>query len=133
MKKVKASMTVEMAYIMPIVLLVFLLVIYAVFYCHDKNILIGAAGETAVLGAQQERKKEEAGQTDLSAFGRERAGGKMILFSGVEVSVSKSGDRIEVSMNARRGRMQISVVQRAQIPRPEKKIRQKRKLETLAK
>lgn len=48
----RGVITVEMSYLIPIVLIIFLLVVYTVFYYHDKNILIGAASETAVTGAQ---------------------------------------------------------------------------------
>ncbi len=52
-KKVRGSATVEMAYMMPVIFLVFVSAIYMVFYLHDKNIVIGAAYETAIVGAQK--------------------------------------------------------------------------------
>lgn len=52
-KKVRGSATVEMAYMMPVIFLAFVSAIYMVFYLHDKNIVIGAAYETAIVGAQK--------------------------------------------------------------------------------
>ena len=51
----RGSVTVEMAYILPTVIMIFLLIVYTVFYYHDKNILNAGAGETAVRGAQHGR------------------------------------------------------------------------------
>ena len=65
----RGSVTVEMAYILPTVIMIFLLIVYTVFYYHDKNILNAAAGETAVLGAQLERQRGKEG-TDLQNFYR---------------------------------------------------------------
>lgn len=124
------SVTIEMAYILPVVLLVFLLVVYTVFYYHDKNILIGTAAETAVTGAQAARQKGKE-TPDMQSFYRERIGNKLILLRLTDVEVSRSKKQIEVSVSAGKGRMRVMVVQRAGIPDPEDKIRKKRQLETL--
>ena len=49
-KYVNGSSVVEMAYIMPLFLGLFVILIHAVFYYHDKAVINGAAAETAVLG-----------------------------------------------------------------------------------
>ncbi|RKQ30339.1 MULTISPECIES: TadE family protein [Clostridia] len=54
-QEVQGVITVEMAYLMPIIFMVFVLVVYTAFYYHDKQILIGAAAETTTVGAQQKR------------------------------------------------------------------------------
>lgn len=41
--------TVEMSFLMPIIMLLVMSSIYAFFYYHDKNIIAGAAYETAVV------------------------------------------------------------------------------------
>ena len=46
---VKGSTVIEMAYIIPLFLGLFVLIMHAVFYYHDKAVLNGAAGETAIL------------------------------------------------------------------------------------
>lgn len=93
---VKGSATVEMSYIMPLLLLLFLFITYTVFYYHDKLILNGAAAETAVLGAQLERKKEAA-DYDLEEIFEERIKGKLIYMTDVDVSVQRDEDEITVS------------------------------------
>lgn len=51
--KVQGSMTVEMSFLMPIILFLIMGCILSVFYYHDKIILSGAAYETAVVGVQR--------------------------------------------------------------------------------
>lgn len=126
----KASITVEMAYVLPIAILMFLLIIYSVFYYHDKNILIGAAGETAVLGAQTAR-QEDGNKTGLQNFYRERVKGKLIFLRLTRIEVNKSKKDIEVAVQAGKKRMRVSTIQKAVIPKPEKAIRKKRRLESL--
>lgn len=128
--KLKASITVEMAYILPIVILLLLLTIYAMFYCHDKNILIGAAGETAVLGVQIERQKGD-NKADLHNFYRERVKGKLICLRLTGTEVRKNKGDITVAVQAEKKWMRVSVTQKAIIPEPEKAIRRKRLLESL--
>lgn len=125
----RGVITVEMSYLVPIILILFLMVIYTTFYYHDKNILIGAASETAAVGAQMERKPDENGQTDLAGFYQERIAGKLILFSGAEASVTTAKKWVEVSSYAEWGEMRLHIVQRAALQKPEAAIRRKWMLE----
>lgn len=129
-KTVSGVITVEMSYLMPIVLMIFAVTVHTVFYYHDKNLLVGAAAETAVVGAQLERKPDE--KPDLSGFFAERISGKLILFSGAEASVSSSGKWIQVEARAANGRRSLRVVQRAVTAEPEKNIRRKRRFEDVS-
>lgn len=130
MKKLKGSITVEMAYILPSVILIFVLVLYTVFYYHDKNILSGAAAETVVLGTQAARQK--GGQeVSLQSFYQERVSKKLILLKVTDIDVSEGKKEIAVTAYAGKGWMRVSVMQKSKIPRPEEKIRNKRKLESL--
>lgn len=128
-KTVKGVITVEMSYLIPIVLLVFTVTVYTVFYYHDKNILIGAAAETAVVGVQMERKPDE--EVELNQFFRERVGNKLILFSDVGVSVENSKKWIRVDAYAGSGRRTLRVMQKAEKAEPEKTIRRKRNIEDI--
>lgn len=61
MRCVKGSTTVEMAYVMPLIFLVFLIIVRTTFYYHDKSILDGMAYEavtTAVQTARNPKAKE---------------------------------------------------------------------------
>ena len=111
-----------MSYIMPLLLLLFLFITYTVFYYHDKLILNGAAAETAVLGAQLERKKEAA-DYDLEEIFEERIKGKLIYMTDVDVSVQRDEDEITVSAAAQKSVMRLNICQKAAIVKPEEKIR----------
>lgn len=128
---VSGVITVEMTYIVPMILFIFVMIIYTVFYYHDKNILLGAAGETAIVAAQMVRRPETNEKSDLTEFYQERIQGKLILFSGAEVSIEESGKRIRVNVYAKRRKMQLQIMQSAAIVEPEKKIRRKRSLEDI--
>lgn len=121
-KDMKASTVIEMSYIMPVFLFLFLLIIYTVFYYHDKAVLNGAAAETAVLGAQAERRKETK-EYDLEKIFHERTEGKLIFLTGANVTVQKDEKEITVSVSAQKNLMRLSICQKAAIVNPEEKIR----------
>ena len=53
----KGSFTVEMAFLIPMILFLIMGCIRISFYYHDKNIIAGAAYETAVTGSTKVREK----------------------------------------------------------------------------
>ena len=121
-KDMKTSTVIEMSYIMPVFLFLFLLIMYTVFYYHDKAVLNGAAAETAVLGAQAERRKETK-EYDLEKIFHERTEGKLIFLTGANVTVQKDEKEITVSVSAQKNLMRLSICQKAAIVNPEEKIR----------
>ena len=125
-KRVKGSAVVEMSYLIPMLLFLFVLIVHAVFYYHDKVILTGAAGETAVLGAQMARK--EGAEFDPEQFFRTRSQNRLIFMTNVSVRVSRTEDEITVAASAEKSFMKLNVVQSTWIVRPEKKIRMAERL-----
>lgn len=113
--------------IMPLFLGLFVIILHSVFYYHDKAVINGAAGETAILGAQAQRGKEEP--YDLEAFFKKRTKGRLIYLNDVDVSVEQNKNEVTVSASAKRLFMKLSVSQKALIVTPEKKIRQMRWIE----
>ena len=110
-----------MSYIIPLFLGLFVLIVHAVFYYHDKAVLNAAAAETAVLGAQTVRR--EGTEYDLEGFFRERSDGKLIWMIGTSVSVSETDREITVEASVHRSIMSLSVCQKARIACPEEKLR----------
>lgn len=129
--ELKGVITIEMSYLLPVIFVLFSMIVYTVFYYHDKNILIGAAGETAVVGTQIQRKPDETGQTDMESFFQERIRGKLILFGGADVTVDVSEDWVCVSAAARKRGMSLNVTQKAEVTEAEKTIRRKRIAESV--
>ncbi len=125
---VRGSITVEMSFLMPMILLLIMGCILAVFYYHDKNILSGAAYETAVVGSTKAREKDGVKTGELENLFHQRVGRKCILFSDVRASVVISADETEVTATALRKHMKVSVSKRAAITKPEKYIRDLRRL-----
>ena len=123
-KYLKASSVIEMSYIMPVFLLLFVIIIHTVFYYHDKAVIYGAAGETAAVGAQEERKKENV--CDLESFFRERTQGKLLYMKPTDISVEQTEEEITVSVSAQRSFFKVNACQKARIVNPEKKIRRMR-------
>lgn len=128
----KGSMTVEMSFLMPIILMLIMNSILAAFYFHDKNILAGAAYETVVVGSTQMRKKDKTTAGELEALFRERAGRKCILFPGSSVSVNIGKTEIGVQILAHKGRLGLSVAKKAAVTEPENYIRDIRRIKEIA-
>mgnify|MGYP000591560492 CR=1 FL=1 len=64
-------------------------------------------------------------------FAGNGSGGNLFIFSMPEVSVNVTDDEAETTISATRGKMCIRVTRQVKIPHPEKKIRLKKKLETI--
>ena len=125
---VKGSMTIEMAYIMSVIFLVFFLSVTGIFYYHDKNIISSCAYETAVVGSVKAREKDGIEEEALNAAFQERIDGKCILFAGAQAQISVEEDEIAVAATARKGKMKVFVRQLARVTEPEKYIRDVRRV-----
>ena len=124
----KGSFTVEMAFLIPMILFLIMGCIRISFYYHDKNIIAGAAYETAVTGSTKVREKDRISESELNALFKERVGRKCILFSRIRVQSSVGKDEIKVQAATRRKKMAISVESRAAVTEPEKYIRDIRRI-----
>ncbi len=120
-KEVSGSTVVEMSYIIPLFLGLFVLIVHAVFYYHDKAVLNGAASETAILGTQAARREDT--DYDLETFFNDRTRGKLIYMTDVSVTVEEGRDEVEVSAFAEKNIMKLEICQRAEIVRPEDTLR----------
>ncbi len=129
-RNLQGSISVEMSYILPAIILILLVIIYTVFYFHDKNLLIGAAGETAVLGTQLQRQQEKD-YVELQDFYRERIEKKLIFLNLTSIEVVDTGKWITVNVVAEKGYMRAHIVHKTGIIEPEKQLRIKKQLEVL--
>ena len=120
--------TVEMAYIVPFILMIFFLSIMGIFYYHDKALTAAAAHETAAIAGTKVREKDEVTETVVSTIFEERIRGKCIVFYNLSVNVKVNKDQITITEDATKGRMKLSVVESSSITKPEEKIRSYRKL-----
>ena len=105
-------------------MLMFAGIIYVLFYYHDKNILSGAAYETAVVGSEcMEYTKEE-----LETYLKDRVHGKLILFSKISVDAWQGEDALKITAKAQKGYMKIRTEINMNRIRPETYIRNRKKL-----
>ena len=110
--------------------------IYAFFYYHDKNIIAGAAYETAVVGSNKAREKTDlqtgtgsgADVAELETLFQSRVNGKCILLSTIQGQVTVEGDEVCVRAQGTWRKMKVSVEKRAAITEPEKKLRDIKKI-----
>lgn len=130
-KKLNASMTIEMSFIMPLILGILMISIFGVFYYHDKNILTGAAYETAVVGSTKMREKEKTDISELVTLCQQRIGGKCIFFGKVYPEVEIGENEITVWVIAKKGMFRLQIEKKAAVTDPEKKIRDIRRIKEI--
>lgn len=127
-RRLDGSFTVEMSVIVPLILFLILECILVFFYYHDKNILAGAAYETAVAGSTKAREENGTDASELEAMFQERIRGKCILFSGGRASVKITEDAVTVQVRAEQRGMKINLACKAAVTVPERKIRAENRL-----
>ncbi|MEF9942164.1 MAG: pilus assembly protein [Lachnospiraceae bacterium] len=126
--KLKASATIEMAYIMPVILLVFVAAMCATFYYHDKNILKGIIYETTTIGSEYMRIKDGPREEQLERFFQQRIQGKLILFRVVTAKIYCMNKEVTITVNASKGVMKLKLQGKMAVTEPEKRIREIRRL-----
>lgn len=124
-KQVSGVITVEMSLILPLILLIIIAIVNLILYFHDKNIMQGAVIETAVIGAQMERKPDEKGTVNLEELYQQRVNGKLIIVGNSEVTYEVTQKEIQVVANSTKGWVKLKVQHKEPILHPEKKIRLK--------
>lgn len=127
-KKCLGSTVVEMAYLMPVVLLTWMLIIFALFYYHDKNILAGAAYETVVVGSELMHEEKEPPVEKIESYFRNRINNKMLFFRDADIEVVTDEEEMIVRARASAKGLVVGVEKKAAVTVPEKKIRKIRKL-----
>ena len=124
----KGSFTIEIALLLPIIVVVFILCVWGGFYFHDKNILSSCAYETAVMGSTKAREENIVTEEMLREAFMERINKKCILLSDVSVRIGITKERIEIEAVAERRTMKVIVRHTAAVTAPEDYIRGKRRI-----
>lgn len=123
-RKLQGSFTIEAAYIIPLILLVLGVVLHVLFYYHDKNVLLGAAHETAAYGAGL----EEADEDTLESYFTARVKGKLLLFTSLINEIEIEDEKVTVTCNASKSKMSLEVACSVNRTDPEDYIRSVRKI-----
>lgn len=121
--------TVEMSFLMPVLLLIIMSSIFGAFYYHDKNIIGSAAYETVVVGSNRARERAGVEDAELETLFLERIKGKCILFSASQVIVSVEVEKEEITLEAKavKGKMTVTAEKRMPVTEPERRIREIKK------
>lgn len=123
-KTYKGSTTIELALMMPILLLVITGVIHTGFYYHDKSVIYGKVYELGAIGKQQVRTEGALDKERLIDHFHQITNEKLLIFTEVECQIEEQGDGIRVSVRAERGFMSISIERAYMYMHPEDLIRQ---------
>ncbi len=127
----KASMTVEMSFLMPVILFLIMNCIFVSFYFHDRNIISGAAYETVVVGSTKIRERDGVTPGELQNLYQERIKGKCIFFPGSSADIVVEKEEIAIYVTAKKGRLSTSVEKKAAVTEPEKEIRKIRRMKEI--
>lgn len=126
--------TVEMSFLMPVIMLLVMSSMYAFFYYHDKNIISGAAYETTVVGSNKAREQKHGDTVDTEELERlfqNRVRGKCILMTGIHGQVQVEEDEICVQAQASWRKMRMHIEKRSAVTEPEQKLRDIKKIKGL--
>lgn len=122
-KEMKGTMTIEAAVIVPLILGMFLLLVWILFYYHDKNVLSAIAHETVVMVCEKDDTIE-----DVETYFQKRVYGKLLLFRGVDVDVEIEDEVVHLRGVARKNRMALKIEMKMKQTEPEKLIRNIRRI-----
>lgn len=121
--RLKASATIEMIYIMPVIFLVFLVTVYLGFFFHDKNVLQGLVYEATVIGSEKFREEEEIDEAVLLEFLQNKSQERLLYFPVPEVEVVITDDTLAISAITNKYNMNIAVEKSVPLIIPEIDIR----------
>ena len=125
-RKFKGRVTVEAAFLVPIIFMVIAVVISILFYYHDKNVITGVAHETAVVCSRSEKT-----ETEIESYFYEQLGEKLLMFGSVDVELEELDKELCLTCTARKNGMNINVTANMKRTSPESQIRTMRLLQRL--
>lgn len=126
-KKIKGTLTIEAAVIIPIILFIFAALIHILFYWHDKCILMSTAHETAAVGSS----REGISELELEYYFFDRMDGKLLLFTRVECLTRLDDKKVTVICDGSKDQMSAKVTCCISKTAPEDYIRDIRKLQKI--
>lgn len=126
-KQIQGSVTIEAAVIVPLILLLFVIALHTLFYYHDKNILEAVAHETMALGSHEKALRDE----ELEEYFQSRIQGRLLLFRTIESKIENKEREVALICSGQKGQMSIRLERVMAISKPERYIRNVRKIEKI--
>ncbi len=122
-KRFKASTTIELAYMMPIVLLAFTSIIYLAFYFHDKSILYSTLMEGTIIQKQQLHVQEPIKEADLEKHIKYQLSNKLLFFKLSSLNIVVTSEQINIEAIIEKHNLKIKEKNQRLLKRPEDNIR----------
>ena len=127
----KASATIEVTYIMPVILLVFMVAVHSGFYYHDKNILQGTIYEATIIGAQQYRLEDSVDSESVRLFVEEKCKGKLLFFNLASLTIKEEKNEVRIEATMKKRGMSIKIQKSMPLLKQENHIRDLRRVKGL--
>ena len=124
----KASLTVEMSIILPMVIFIIFLLIHTAFYYHDKAVITGAVSETVNKCVEAVRDNNE-NKINPEMLLRKRVNGRLIMLEVKDLNIDMSDKRIVAELKAAKWKFRTKIHMEAAVTYPEEKLRSKQKRE----
>lgn len=116
-KQMGGNITIEAAFILPLLLFIFANLLQIFFYYHDKNVIRAMGNEIVTVGEKESEEYEEIIQR------------KLLLFSYVEVEMKKEEEKVALVCRAKKGRLSLQIESSMVKIEPEKKIRKQKQIQ----
>jgi hypothetical protein len=126
-KRIKASLTIEAAILVPLILFLCAGLLQFLCYHHDRTILTAAAHETVAYACGRQGMDEE----ELEAHLKKRTKGALMLLQQVEQTVEIQGEQVTVTCQTKKKPWTLKIQCVSRKTQPEVWIRNARKLEEL--
>ncbi|HIW21471.1 MAG TPA: pilus assembly protein [Candidatus Dorea intestinavium] len=130
-KKLKGSATIEMAVIVPLILGILMLIIFTIFYFHDKNIITASLMEVVMISANKDHDKAELTVAEIEDAIAERIDDKCIFLQYSVEDIELSKEKIKVEVTAQKGRFKTRIYQSMPLLKPEKEIREEKRWKSI--
>lgn len=125
--KLRGSVTIEAAVIVPLILMIFGLIMTIIFYYHDKNVVAAIAHETVVMGCGQ----EETTEAELEQYFQKRMQDKLLLFSAIYAKTEVEEGKITITCKGQKNKMLLQVQMRMSKTEPESYVRNLQKADRI--
>lgn len=126
-RTLQGSTTIEMAVIIPLLLGMIMLLIFTIFYFHDKNIITASLMEVGMIGANKYHEDEEFNTAEIEEAIKERIGKKCILLQYSVEHIEVANEKIKIEVIAQKGRFRTRIYQSMPLLKPEKEIREEKR------
>ncbi len=122
-KQFKASTTIELACMMPVILLAFTSIIYLAFYFHDKSILYSVLMEGAIIQKQQLHAQDPIEEADLEKYIQNQLSNKLLFFELSSLDIVVTSNKINLEAIIEKHKLRVKEKNQMVLKKPEEGIR----------